>query len=42
MEQRLKDQGLYNWPDDKDHAEAMDAILRLHYVYDMDIKEVFC
>ncbi|KAJ6641485.1 Prolyl 4-hydroxylase subunit alpha-2 [Pseudolycoriella hygida] len=39
MVQRLKDEGLQNWPGEMDLAEAMDAILRLHYVYDMNVEE---
>ncbi|XP_037036079.1 prolyl 4-hydroxylase subunit alpha-2-like isoform X1 [Bradysia coprophila] len=39
MVQRLKDQGLHNWPGEMDLVEATDALLRLHYVYDMDIEQ---
>lgn len=42
MVQRLKDKGLHNWPGEMDRVEATDALLRLHYVYDMDIEQVLC
>lgn len=41
LEERVnKLSGVFPWPAEKDLGDAMDAILRVHYVYDLDLEQV--